>query len=119
MKKIPVFDAHCDTISRALWTGENVIDNTGMVDLKKTGAAFERYAQFFALFANSARPNHATYDELLACFKRQMADYGKFVSQCRTMEDAEKAHAQGKAAAFLTVEGAEILDCDLYRRFVT
>ena len=70
MRRIPVFDAHCDTISRALWKSENVIDNTGMVDLKKTPAVFERYSQLFALFANSARPNHATYDELLACFRQ-------------------------------------------------
>ena len=115
MKKIPVFDAHCDTIARALWKSENVVDNTGMVDLKKTAEKFNRYAQLFALFTDVARSNHATYDDLLACFKRQMDEFGEYVSHCRTMEDAVFAHEQGKAAAFLSVEGAEILDCDLAR----
>ena len=115
MRRIPVFDAHCDTISRALWKSENVIDNTGMVDLKKTPAVFERYSQLFALFANSARPNHATYDELLACFRQQIAENSAYVTHCRTIEEAERAHEQGKAAAFLSVEGAELLDCDVDR----
>ena len=115
MRRIPVFDAHCDTISWGMWKKENVVDNTGMVDLKKTPAVFERYCQLFALFANSARPGHATYDEMLARFHQQMADHSEYVSHCRTMEEAEQAHQQGKAAAFLSVEGAEILDCDLAR----
>ena len=34
------------------------------------------------------------------------------IVQCRTAQDAENAHRQGKAAAFLTVEGAELLGCD-------
>lgn len=115
MKRIPVFDAHCDTISWGMWKKENVVDNTGMVDLKKTPAVFERYSQLFALFANSARPNHATYNELLACFRQQMKDHCAYVTQCRTIEEAEQAHKQGKAAAFLSVEGAELLDCDVDR----
>lgn len=115
MKRIPVFDAHCDTISWGMWKKENVVDNTGMVDLKKTPAVFDRYCQLFALFANSARPGHATYDEMLARFHQQMADHAEYVTHCRTVEEAEQAHQQGKAAAFLSVEGAEILDCDLTR----
>ena len=34
------------------------------------------------------------------------------VIQCRTAAEAEQANRQGRAAAFLTVEGAELLDCD-------
>lgn len=115
MKCIPVFDAHCDTISRALWKQESVVGNTGMVDLGKTPAVFERYSQLFALFADSGRPDHPTYETLLACFRRQMMDHGACVTHCRTVEEAELAHRQGKAAAFLSVEGAELLDCDVDR----
>lgn len=115
MKRIPVFDAHCDTISRALWTKESVVGNTGMVDLGKTPAVFERYAQLFALFADSGRPDHPTYEMLLACFRQQMSDHGDCVTHCCTIQEAERAHRQGKAAAFLSVEGAELLDCDVDR----
>lgn len=112
MEKISVFDAHCDTISRLLKTGESLCRNSGMVELEKTSAAFDHYCQFFALFANSARPHHATYEELLACFRRQMDANRNCVCQCRTAEEARRANCCGKAAAFVTVEGAELLDCD-------
>lgn len=115
MNKIPVFDAHCDTISRVLKTGESVYRNTGMVELEKTSAVFGCYCQLFALFANSARPGHATYDELLACFHQQMEDNRAHICHCRSAEDAQQANRQGKAAAFLSVEGAELLNCDLDR----
>ena len=42
----------------------------------------------------------------------QMARNTDRIVQCRTAQDAENAHRQGKAAAFLTVEGAELLGCD-------
>ncbi len=112
MRRIPVFDAHCDTISRILNTGESICRNSGMVELDKTSEAFSCYSQLFALFANSARPGHATYEELLACFRTQMREHGDCVCHCRTAEEAELANRQGKTAAFLSVEGAELLDCD-------
>lgn len=115
MNQIPVFDAHCDTISRVLKTGESIYRNSGMVELEKTSAAFGCYCQLFALFANSARPGHATYDELIACFRQQICDNESYICHCRTAEDAVQANRQGKAAAFLSVEGAELLDCDLAR----
>lgn len=115
MDKIWVFDAHCDTISRVLETGESLFCNTGMVELERTSAVFGRYCQVFALFADSARPEHATYDELLACFRRHMDLNRCYISHCRTGDEAERANRQGKAAAFLSVEGAELLDCDLDR----
>lgn len=115
MNRIPVFDAHCDTISRVLKTGESICRNSGMVELEKTSAAFACYCQLFALFADSARPGHATYDELLSCFHRQLAENQACISHCRSAEDAMKVNQLGKAAAFLSVEGAELLDCDLMR----
>lgn len=113
MGRIPVFDAHCDTISRVLETGESMFHNSGMVELERTSAAFSCYCQLFALFANSARPGHATYQELLACFRQQMTENAGYICHCRTADEAEQANLLGKAAAFLSVEGAELLDCDL------
>ena len=115
MRRIPVFDAHCDTISRILKTGESLSRNSGMVELEKTSETFGCYCQLFALFANSARPGHATYEELLACFRKQMKEQEGCICHCRTAEEAEWANRQGKAAAFLSVEGAELLDCDVDR----
>ncbi len=112
MKGLSVFDAHCDTISRCWETGEGLRCNSGMVSLADTAHVFERYAQFFALWSDVARPGHATYEELLACFREQMERNCRHIVPCRRGNEAERANREGRAAAFLTVEGAELLCCD-------
>lgn len=110
--KISVFDAHCDTITRCLATGEGLFANGGMVALDRTANAFENYCQVFALYADCAEPEHPTYQDLLACFRREMEANRTYIVPCATAMQAETANRQGKAAAFLSVEGAELLDCD-------
>ena len=110
--KLSVFDAHCDTISRCLDTGEHLSGSRGMVDLNRTGAAFDRYCQFFALYADCGAESHPTYEELLACFRREMARSCGQIAACTTASQAIEANRAGKAAAFLTVEGGELLNCD-------
>ena len=117
MKPICVFDAHCDTISRCYYLHEGLRHNTGDLSLEKT-ACFESYCQFFALWTikeyvdSDSSTMEETYYKLLRCFKEQMACNSDKIIQCRTARDVECAHRQGKAAAFLTVEGAELLGCD-------
>lgn len=115
MNRISVFDAHCDTIFRCLKTGEGLDSNGGMVSLERTERTFERYAQFYALWDDGKREGHFTYDELRDCFRLQMKRNRSRIVQCRTGAEAERAYGEGKAAAFLTVEGAELLDCSLER----
>ena len=110
--KISVFDAHCDTITRCLATGEGLFANGGMVALDRTANAFENYCQVFALYADCAEPEHPTYQDLLACFRREMEANRTYIVPCATAVQAETANRQGKAAAFLSVEGAELLDCN-------
>ena len=117
MNPICVFDAHCDTISRCYYLHEGLRHNTGDLSLEKT-ACFESYCQFFALWTikeyvdSDSSTMEETYYKLLRCFKEQMACNSDKIIQCRTARDVECAHRQGKAAAFLTVEGAELLGCD-------
>lgn len=119
MKPISVFDAHCDTISRCWREYEGLCHNSGALSLERT-ACFGCYCQFFALWTADGYTGYPTggdsveraYYALLRCFKDQMAQNRAKIVQCRTAADAERAHCQGKAAAFLTVEGAELLGCD-------
>jgi len=116
---ICVFDAHCDTISRCWREYEGLERNTGALSLERT-AVFERYCQFFALWTADGYTGYPTggdgveraYHALLRCFQDQMARNGDKILQCRTAAEAEEAVRQGKAAAFLTVEGGELLGCD-------
>ena len=119
MKPISVFDAHCDTISRCWREYEGLGHNSGMISLERT-ACFARYCQFFALWTADGFTGYPpgkdsvelAYHALLRCFKEQMTRNADKIVQCRTARDVERAHCQGKSAAFLTVEGAELLGCD-------
>ncbi len=111
MVPICVFDAHCDTISRCWALEEGLADNTGEGSLERT-AGFARYCQMFALWTAEGYSGWSAYQQLLKCFQEQMEQNPGCVIQCRTAAEAEQANRQGRAAAFLTVEGAELLDCD-------
>ena len=119
MEPISVFDAHCDTISRCWREYEGLDCNGGMLSLERT-SKFGRYCQFFALWTADGYTGYPAggdsveraYHALLRCFKGQMAQNADLIVQCRNADEAEQANRQGKAAAFLTVEGGELLGCD-------
>lgn len=115
MEKLSVFDAHCDTIFRCWREYEGLDRNGGAVALGKTCAAFDRYCQIFALWTaegyTGGNSVEDAYRVLLRCFRAQMARNRDKIVQCRSGADVIRAHRQGKAAAFLSVEGAELLGC--------
>ena len=136
---IPYFDAHCDTVYRCLETGEtSALDygenreeqcryyaasahlrrNGGHFDLERS-RQFSRCAQFFALFHDAAE---APADGLWAqCrrmhdfFLREMADNADIVRHCRTGREVDETVAEGKTAALLSIEGADLIDYDVYK----
>lgn len=136
---IPYFDAHCDTVYRCLETGEtSALDygdsreeqcryyaasdhlrrNGGHFDLERS-RQFSRCAQFFALFHDAAE---APADGLWAqCrrmhdfFLREMVDNADIVCHCRTGWEVDEAAAAGKTAALLSMEGADLIDCDVHK----
>lgn len=111
-----LFDAHCDTLSRCQRTGEGLRRNSGHLDLQKT-EQFTPYAQFFAIYADRdevgpsglERQFQAQYE----LFRREMEKNRDKITPCRSAAEAEKAFRAGKAAAFLSVEGGELLNCGL------
>ena len=136
---IPYFDAHCDTIYRCLETGENsALDygenreeqrryyaasthlrkNGGHIDLER-GRQFRRCAQFFALFHDAAEAPAdgmwAQCQRMHDFFLREMADNADIARHCRTGAEVDEAVAQGKVAALLSIEGADLIDCDVHR----
>lgn len=115
MEKIPLFDAHCDSISRFLVNREDTLSKScGHLDLERVGG-FAPYAQFFALFTDRAACGPAMgerYAALLERFCREVREHGERIAHCRTAQEALSAGQQGKIAAFLSVEGGELLDCD-------
>lgn len=124
MPNISLFDAHCDTLSRncprhPYYAGGNLRRNSGHLDLERLHTAFAPCAQFFAVFDTwdsekewKVESLYTSFQAQYALFERTMAENRDLVRHCRTAAEAEAAHAAGKIAAFLSVEGAELLDCD-------
>ena len=135
---ISYFDAHCDTIYRCAETGADIsLDfgaadaqreffadcrclrkNDGHIDLERA-KKFARYAQFFALFydANDAPSEGMWYkcQQLRDCFLREMAANEDLICHCRTGAEIDAAAQVGKCAALLSIEGADLLECDIRR----
>jgi len=113
-----LFDGHCDTLLRCYETGGGLFCRTGHLDLRRT-RKFTKYAQFFALFADETTDPARTLPEIAAAeyriFRRELARNSRCICHCRTGAQAAQAARLGKTAAFLSVEGAELLDCDLER----
>ena len=121
---IPLFDAHCDTLSRncprhPYYAGGSLRRNSGHLDLERLHTAFAPSAQFFAVFDSwdseeswKSEPLYPRFQTQYALFARTMEENADLVQPCRTAAEAEAANKLGKIAAFLSVEGAELLDCD-------
>ena len=111
--KIPYFDAHCDTLSRmAYLPGAHLERRTGQWDLEKLSRFDGPKAQIFAVFYDSALPGASRAAERqIAVFCRECERNQDRVVSCVDASQAEQAFADGKLAAFLSVEGAELLDC--------
>ena len=111
--KIPYFDAHCDTLSRmAYLPGAHLERRTGQWDLEKLSRFDGPKAQIFAVFYDSALPGASRAAERqIAVVCRECERNQDRVVSCVDASQAEQAFADGKLAAFLSVEGAELLDC--------
>jgi len=113
--KFPLFDAHADTLSAMHRTNQPLWSNRLHVDLKR-GQKYAPRAQFFVL---EAYPGFACDKDCFAiqyqAFQTALEENPDHIAHCRTASDAEKAEQEGKTAAFLSVEGAEILQCSIDR----
>lgn len=133
---IPYFDAHCDTLYRCLETGETsaleygdtraaqieyfaksheLRKNEGHLDFTR-GREFSRYAQVFALFHDAAEAPAdglwAQCNRLHSFFLHQMEENADIVRHCRNGADIDTAVSDGKIAALLSIEGADLINCD-------
>ena len=118
-----MFDGHCDTVLMCHQFGGSFGRNGYHVDLERAGK-YRQYAQFFALFGQpedfpGKDLRGMTFQEIFQAeydlFCREMESNTEVITHCRTAKEAERAFAAGKMAAFLSVEGAELLDCSVER----
>lgn len=122
MNQISLFDGHCDTLHRCCDPTDSqeiraLRQNAGHVDLLRCQEAFSSHVQFFAIFGSKEEGRGQTcleqYEQQYRFFQKELEKNADLMGQCRTMDEARTLLAEGKIAAFLSVEGADLLDCDL------
>lgn len=110
------FDGHCDTVLRCYLKGEHLADSTGHWNLDKI-SSFTEAAQFFACFGEPEdMPGRAlwnVFQEEVDLLRREIAQNRDRIVLCTTAGEMETAWKNGEVAAFLSVEGAELLDCSI------
>lgn len=109
------FDGHCDTIYRCYVTGEGMKSNHGHIALDRINA-FDSYAQMFTFFWDAAeapkRGMLAVAKEMYELFQNQLQLNSDCLVHCRTSSDVDRFAGRGKACALLSIEGADLLECD-------
>lgn len=131
--RLRVFDLHCDTLDRLAFHGDASVpggfaehdadvpagrmdalaDNDAHISLART-AAYD-WCQCFAVFV----PDEVRGDAAWGLFERVRAVWERELERCadrlapvRRMADVDTAHAAGKTAGLLTVEGTSFLEDD-------
>lgn len=111
-RKIPLFDGHCDILSRLTRVPqEQFAGNSGQWEISKM-RRFNPQAQVMSLFWDSKAvfPKYIVKRQLKN-LRREAAVYRDQVTVCTTMEQADEAMKQNKIAIFVSLEGAELWGC--------
>ena len=121
MNSYGLIDLHCDTLPDWKYanTGNpDTLDDPGRVLQLSNMPNDVHWAQFYAVFI----PDEERGDAAIAYFEknrinfyRQMEKFSDRVAPCRNAADMEKAWAENKTAAFLTIENGSALAGDITR----
>ena len=112
-----LIDTHCDTAYELYCRNENIKINTCHISIDKA-SAYEKYAQFFAIWSDKRKGNSEAYEDFLKIshnFKEEISNASNYISICTSFDDMNTAWNNNKIAAFLAVEDARLLDGDIIR----
>ena len=107
MRRIPYFDAHCDTLTAVYEHGGELFENACHLDIKRLGS-YCPCAQVFAVW-------NGAFAEKTRLLMKECARRPDTLEFCRSPEEVRRANSKGRIAALLSVEGAEQLDCSAER----
>lgn len=108
-----LIDLHCDTLYDICMHGGDLANRSGHIDLARA-QHYDHYAQVFALFCGAQPledPAEARQllDRLLSTAQEQLSAHEAQMMLCTSGTQLEKARAEHKTAAILSIEGAELL----------
>ena len=103
---IPLFDCHCDTISRVMTEGGSLRKNSFHTDLERL-RKFTPCAQVFAVCAETLDRPVEKARAMLRRLNREIEKNSDIVMLCLNFHDIKKTSELGKVAALISVEGCE------------
>ncbi len=106
---INFFDMHCDTASGIFEKKQSLLKNSLHIDLDRT-KNFNKCGQVYALWHEDAR-NLEAYRAVLNYFLVEIEKNRDKISLCTSYQEILNATENGKQAALLSCEGAELLGC--------
>lgn len=114
-KRIPYFDAHCDTISACTFQGRALRKNGGHLDLERL-LGFSKAAQVFAMYADAdvfpAGSLPLQCQRMHDVLQEEVDRNSDILTFCPQGRGVKAANDAGKIAALLSIEGGELLNCD-------
>lgn len=103
---IPLFDCHCDSISRVMTKGGSLRKNGFHTDLERLHK-FAPCAQVFAVCAETLDRPVEKADAMLRRLSQEIEENSDIVMLCLNFHDIKKAAESGKVAVFISIEGCE------------
>lgn len=114
MKHPALIDLHCDTLTHGTPQEDTLDDSRCALTLTRLPQGL-RWAQLYAVFLPDEVRGAAAvayYERYRDSFYRQMARFSAHAAPCRSAAQMERAWAEGKTAAFLSVENGSVLAGD-------
>jgi len=115
MKDYLVFDAHCDTITRIMRSGEELYENNCHLDLKRL-EKYSGFVQFFAAFVSPEYCPGNAYKRCMDIIKKletEVAKNPEHIVFAKEYSQITNAINSGKVAAILTIENGGALEGDM------
>ncbi len=116
--KLSLFDTHCDTAYELYHRGVHLDQNEGCHVSLAHAAAYERYAQYYAIWSNKRLDDEACWQDFLKIsdnFSAELARLSDRTVAVKSAADLTEALNTGKHAAILAVEDARLLAGDITR----
>lgn len=111
-----VADLHCDTASLIYYTKQTLERNTCHIDLQKLKKG-HYVAQWFAYFIDThgikEKPLMHTIEKMHQYFMQQLSLHQQSIMHVTSFKAYQKAKAEGKIAAFLSLEEGQAIEGDL------
>lgn len=110
MKRFLV-DGHCDTITKAMDRGEQLIKNSCQLDIQRLNQ-FEFPVQFFAIWLEQSYYLNAFEKtlEYIKFYKSQIQKYSTYIAETKSFEDILKNRENKKISAIVSIEGGESIE---------